>query len=114
MGPEGFSFGAADDRRITAAALITARRRESDQQVAVDRVDVGVFRPRAGGGASGVGGQMGIDQDRALLAQLRLQVIAAQRLEIAKVFVPAAVGLECGIAVKSLRKNRLTGRAFPS
>ena len=56
VGPEGFAFGAAKDRRITAAAVITARRRESDQQVAVDRVDIGVFWPGAGGGTSSVGG----------------------------------------------------------
>ena len=77
MGPEGFALGTAEDRRITAAALIPASCREGDQQVAVGWIDVGVLRSRAGGGPGSIGGQVGIDQDRPLLPQLGFPVIAA-------------------------------------
>ena len=68
VGPEGLALGTGEDRRIAAAAVIAARRREGDQQVTIDRIDIGVFGPGAAAGARRVGSQVGIDQNRPLLA----------------------------------------------
>ena len=68
MGPEGLALGTGEDRRIAAAAVIAARRREGDQQVTIYRIDIGVFGPGAAAGARRVGSQVGIDQNRPLLA----------------------------------------------
>ena len=68
MGPEGLALGTGEDRRIAAAAVIAARRREGDQQVTIDWIDIGVFGPGAAAGARRIGSQVGIDQDRPLLA----------------------------------------------
>ena len=47
MGPEGLALGTGEDRRIAAAAVISARSREGNQQVAIDWIDIGVFGPGA-------------------------------------------------------------------
>ena len=97
VGPERFALRTAEDRRITATALIPAGRREGDHQVTVTGIDVRVLWTRAGACPGSVGSQVGIDQDRPLLTQLRVPIAAAQGVKIPQDPEATAIGLHFGI-----------------
>ena len=65
--PGGLLAWALEDGGIGAAGFIGAAHGEADQEIACDRIDLGVFRACGGSGTDGIGRQVGIDQDRAHL-----------------------------------------------
>ena len=79
MAPAALALRTAEDSRIGTTLSAGRTRRESDQQVPADRINLGVFRSGRWGGTDGAGGQMRVDQDGSLEGFTLSAIQIAQR-----------------------------------
>ena len=80
-----------EDGRIGSIFPIGAGGGEADQQIAAERIQLGVLWPGGGGGANGIGGQVGIDQNGSHLFG------ALAWIEIRQVAVALQIGRQLSI-----------------
>ena len=96
MAPAALALRTTEHSRIGTTLSAGRTRRESDQQVPADRINLGVFRSGRWGGTDGAGGQMRVDQDGSLEGFTLSAIQIGQRSEL------PGIGRNGGVVTKQL------------